>query len=803
MAERPAQVAARVIGERRNVATKPTTARRGIAPSAGGTPSAPASKPAAHAVAPRAARGVRLDHGRMRIQDSHSTPNRVKVARSILYSYSALLLAGSSGNAAFAAESLSRIADVRALSREEATKAQAVRIRGVVTWRGLNSQLTVQDDSAGIWIGVGEEHRNRPFATASDALGEIRVGQLVEIDGVTKPGGYAPVVLPQSIRVVGEQALPPARPMLPESFFNGADDCFRVEVRGVVQGFQSTGSAWLLNLHANPGSFIVQIPQVTLRDPGTLVDAKVRLTGVAITDFNTRGEFIMPRVNSSGADELVVESAGTPPFAAPRVRLDQLLAFRPKPIGPHRLRVEGVVTFASPGKFLYLQDGNRAVRVETSSMEKFDAGDRVEASGFVTMTRHVGALAEAHVRRIDRGAAPAAVPVRPDKIIAMITPAMASGDLASHDFDGHLVRFDALLLAVQSGIDARQPWRRLTLQSGEMILSAILQSGEMPTLDGLLPGSLLEITGIVQLEYTPVKGARRSLMPTRLDVLLRHAADVRVARAPSWWTPRRLLTVVVVVAAALSAALLWASQLRRQVRRKTHELATEMRARRDAAIEFQATLRERNRLAANLHDTLLQTLGGIGFQIEACEAEAAAPLRNGAQPIHLPVARRMLDHAVDELRGSVWALRSLPLHGLALPDALRAMAERAGTGHRVTIEVSTEGDLSQVSDFVAGNLLLVTQEAVHNALKHAQAHKISLHSGPAAQMGWVTMTVRDDGRGFAPGMQVGAAQGHFGLTGMRERMERLNGTLRIDSAPGEGTTIHLEVPLRTYDEELA
>jgi signal transduction histidine kinase len=65
------------------------------------------------------------------------------------------------------------------------------------------------------------------------------------------------------------------------------------------------------------------------------------------------------------------------------------------------------------------------------------------------------------------------------------------------------------------------------------------------------------------------------------------------------------------------------------------------------------------------------------------------------------------------------------------------------------------------------------------------------------------MVVRDDGKGFTPGAQAGATQGHFGLTGMRERIERLNGTLRIASTPGQGTTVHSEVPLRAYDEDLA
>jgi signal transduction histidine kinase len=486
------------------------------------------------------------------------------------------------------------------------------------------------------------------------------------------------------------------------------------------------------------------------------------------------------------------------------VPLDRILAFSPEPTGPHRVRVAGTVTFALAGKFLYLQTGDSAVRVETRAEDVYEPGDQVEAAGFADMTRHVGTLAEAQVRKVGRGATPEAVAITPEEIIALNTTAMTTGQLAKpHDFDGHLVRFRATLLAVQSATDPRQPVRRLTLARGEMILGAILHAGETAALDALRPGSVLELTAIVQLEYTPVEGSRRSLVPSRLDVVLRRAADVVVVTAPSWWTPGRLLAAVAIVVVALGAALFWAWQLRRQVRRKTHELASEMRARRDAAIEFQATLRERNRLAANLHDTLLQTLGGIGFQMEACEAEAAAPARDGQTAVHLPVARRMLDHAVDELRSSVWALRSLPLNGQALPEALRALADRAGAGQAVRIEVQTAGELAHVPDFVAGNLLLAAQEALHNALKHGRPHAITIEARPADRPDWIALTVRDDGGGFSPGAQVGAAQGHFGIAGMRERMERLNGTLDIVSAPGQGTTIRFEVPLRSYDEELA
>ena len=703
-----------------------------------------------------------------------------------------------------AAEVLTRIADVRGLAREDAAQGRAVQVRGVITWRSPEGPIMVQDASAGIWVGVGRAKRDQLWAMDEAAIAALRVGLQVEIEGISDPAGYAPVILPRTIRVLGEQALPEPRPMTPARFFSGAEDGLRVAVRGVVQGFQSAEGGWLLHLNANPGRSTVEFPTSALSNPSELVDAEVRVTGVAVSRFNTRGEITMPRIFCNGADDIGIEVPAAAPFDAPLVPLDRTLAFRPEPLGPHRVRVVGTVTFALPGKFLYLQAGDSAMRVETRATDVFAPGDQVEAAGFGDMARHVGTLTEAQVRRIGRGAVPAAVAITPEEIIALNTTAMTTGQLAKpHDFDGHLVRFKATLLAVQAATDPRQPVRRLTLERGEMVFGAILHTGETAALDALRPGSVLELTAIVQLEYTPVEGSRRSLMPSRLDVVLRSAVDVVVVDAPSWWTPGRLLAAVAIIVVALGAALFWAWQLRRQVRRKTRELAAEMSARRDAAIEFQATLRERNRLAANLHDTLLQTLGGIGFQMEACEAEAAGPRTEGKSPVHLPVARRMLDHAVDELRSSVWALRSLPLHGLAMPDALRSLAERAGAGHDVKIDVRTAGDLAHVPDFVAGNLLLVAQEALHNALKHGHPRTVTIEARLAEKPEWIAVTVRDDGRGFTVGAQVGAPQGHFGLTGMSERIERLNGTLRIESAPGHGTTIHVEVPLRAYDEALA
>lgn len=728
----------------------------------------------------------------------------MKILRHVILFALVLTIVTAADEAARPAEPLRRIGDVRALSREKAAERLPVQVRGVVTWRGFRDQMTVQDETGGSWLLIVEARQRGIWTTDEATLKSIRVGHLLEIEGITEPGAYAPGILPRSLRIVGEGVLPSARPMDPARFFSGAEANLRVEVRGVVQGYQSAENGWTLHLDGNPGRFTVEFPNTALPDPKPLVDAEVRVTGVAVTRVNTRGEITMPRVYSSQPGELVVEAAATAPFGAPLMPLDRLLPFRPDPAGPHRLRVIGNVTYVLPGKFMYLQEGKGAVRVETHSTQDFRIGDRVEAAGFVDMARSVGTLTGARVRKISNGTVPSAVAITPEAIIALNNAALVSGHMSEpHDYDGHLVTFRAHLTALQSATDAKQPWRRLLLDRGEMILSAILWDGDTQALDALLPGSELEITGIVQLEYAPVVDPRLSLRPNRLDVILRSAGDVRVVRAPSWWTARRLLAAVAIVAVAFGAALVWAWQLRRQVHRKTEQLAVEMHARRNAAIEFHATLRERNRLAANLHDTLLQTLGGIGFQIGAGEAEAALPDRAGKPIAQLAVARRILDHAVAELRSSVWALRSPPLQGKSLPEALQAVVEREGAGQPARIELRADGGFSHVSDFVAGNLVFAAQEALRNALKHGAARMITLELRTTERPDWISVTVSDDGAGFTPGQEAGANQGHFGLVGMRERIERLDGTLRIDSAPGRGTTVRFEVPVRSYDETVA
>jgi signal transduction histidine kinase len=169
---------------------------------------------------------------------------------------------------------------------------------------------------------------------------------------------------------------------------------------------------------------------------------------------------------------------------------------------------------------------------------------------------------------------------------------------------------------------------------------------------------------------------------------------------------------------------------------------------------------------------------------------------------HLDVARRMVDHAVDDVRGSVWALRSAAVQGQSLTEALEALIGRVGAGHRVAIRLRTRGTAFELPNFVTGNLMLIVQEAVFNALRHATPDTITVDVAFDTESRAVELTVQDDGRGFVLGGQQGPDEGHFGLQGMRERAERLGGQFGVESAPGSGTTVRCLIRCRDYDPEM-
>ena len=695
----------------------------------------------------------------------------------------------------------SSIATLLAQDPAEHDPTTIVRTLGVVTLAVPDRfDFAVEDDSAGIWVTALQVSDVEPWRSLRQAL---RPGDEVEVTGGLDRGGYAPRIVMQEMRVIGNRPLPEPQPADLARLFSGFDNCRRVELTGVVQGVRDRGREWGLVVSSSARRMLVRISKGTLStSPEQWIDATVRFTGVVGAVRNSRGEFLAPMLWVGLAEDMVI--VNQPPstaFAATLVPLDRIARYRFDPNSGHRLQTEGTVTSVMEGRSFSIQQGLCGVRVQTVSSPPLKSGDRVQVAGFLDMSRQTAGISDAIVQVVGHEAVPAAQPISPQEISHINTEARRLGVIAQPStYDGCLVTFPARLVEKKTAVPGVG---QLVLSSGETTLSAVYEGDGFEPLRGLEPGSELMVTGVMQVEMVGDEGlssVASDPIVKQLSLMLRSPADVQVLRTPSWWTAGRLTAALSGLAAVLAGSLLWVGLLRQQVAATTERLASEMRRRRDAALEFDASLRERNRLAANLHDTLLQSLTGIDFQLGACRAGGQ---NNGEEPsTHLDVAQKMVAHAAEELRGSVWALRTMPVAGRSFRESLETIATQTCHGHPEQIAVRVAGMPNDVPQFVAGNLLLVAQEALHNAVHHAGARQIEVVATGDAVAGSIDLTVRDDGRGFTPGSQMGPDQGHFGLSGMRERIERLGGTLSIDSQPGSGTTVRAVVPTRDYDRQI-
>ena len=207
------------------------------------------------------------------------------------------------------------------------------------------------------------------------------------------------------------------------------------------------------------------------------------------------------------------------------------------------------------------------------------------------------------------------------------------------------------------------------------------------------------------------------------------------------------------------------------------------------ATQFRAVLDERNRIAREIHDNLAQDILGISVQLEL--VARLMPAAGEAAKGHLDRARILVRNSMTEARRYVWDLRSQELQKKDLPAALRDTTKRLTAESGVEAVVEVGGPLRPLPLEVETNLLRIGQEAINNAVKHAQANRIDVALNFDTRS--VRLSIRDDGRGFDADGQI--ADGHFGLIGMRERAAQIGGVLTIQSANDRGTQIAVDVPL--------
>ncbi|GAA4104924.1 sensor histidine kinase [Nonomuraea soli] len=299
------------------------------------------------------------------------------------------------------------------------------------------------------------------------------------------------------------------------------------------------------------------------------------------------------------------------------------------------------------------------------------------------------------------------------------------------------------------------PWR-LPAVSATAVVAGSAQASGVPTATG---GGVVLVGVIIAVNIGLMGGTAWVLWLAEQERAQRERAVAELSRA------NRLLEASLAENAGLQAQLL-------------------------AQAREAGVLDERQRMAREIHDTLAQGLTGIIAQLQAAEQmhEVPAPWRRPFEAV-----KGLARESLAEARRSVDALRPEPLENGRLSEALAEVVRRWSKVNGLAVQVTTTGTVRPMAAEAEFALLRAAQEALANVAKHAEASRAGVTLSYLE--GEVALDVRDDGRGFDPA-EAGFESGGFGLTIMRQRVEDLGGTLRIESRPGAGTGVSACVPAR-------
>lgn len=658
--------------------------------------------------------------------------------------------------ACLGAEPLTSIPAIRQLAPDQARQGQPVRLDAVVTFYHKDwGVLFVHDGQEGICVGVPPGQRpTKPFAK----------GTQVHIEGSVGPGEFLPVVNPSSIKEQGEAPLPPYPKTSAEELFLPALDCHPVEVDAVVKGTAFDDESLVVDLQIDGWLVKAILPKhdALTQLPWQLLERRVKVRGIVGTHFNDQRQMSGRLLWVPGLESFTMDQDDRTAKDAPLVPVDGLLRVD-SPLR-QRVRVRGLATHVVAGRGLYLRGEGGSLFVQTAQPVSIARGDEVEAEGYPIVTPFRPGLSALDVKRIGGGAKLAPVPFHPN------------AQRTSHE-QCELVTLDAQLLEVTPGREATT----LLCRSEGDVFEAQLSAPTQP-LEALTPSMKLKLVGICELISTrPLVIPRNA---TGFRILLREPADIVVLARQPWWNESHALWVLGVLGVIALAITAWAVTLQLVVRSQSGVIRQQA--------QQQATLEERQRIARDLHDTLEQELVGVTMLLDNTAMKLNGDSAQATEPLNL--ARRLLRRAREESRSTIRELRSVTLEQRGLPAALDELLRPLATVSGAAFESHVEGAPQRLPGTVETHLLRLAQEAVANAAHHSGAKHISLRLGYETNA--VTLEVRDDGCGFDTEAALDTS-GHFGLSGMRERADKIAASLHIESSPGAGTSVHVKVPLHS------
>ena len=457
--------------------------------------------------------------------------------------------------------------------------------------------------------------------------------------------------------------------------------------------------------------------------------------------------------------------------------LDEVRVLDPPPadpfdiLGRQRYCGQVLVTWQGCHALLRLKDTAEYCRVEFAEGTLPKIGDFIEVSGIPMTDFYCDNLACA----VWRPAAEWTVRTAPAKEIVPQDILASSCGMRSEPgiyplYNGNLVRLTGFVIAAAGAGSVLK-----MVCEGQVVPVDISSAPDLGS--QLEPGCEVAVCGICLLDVPNWTHGGPFPRIAGFTLVVRKADEVTILARPPWWTPPRFLIALGVLAAVIILILAWNASLRLLVTRRSRQLVREPTEKLGAELRID----ERTRLAAELHDSVAQNLSSVSMQLDAVQMAA----HNLAEPFRdaLDLASKTLLSCRQELRNCLWDLRSQALDEPDLGTAVLKTLKPHLCG--ATLHVRFNVSRRLVSDQTAHTVLRILRELVANAIRHGHAKNLTVIGYLNGRL--LKFSLADDGIGFDPLRVAGVESGHFGLSGIRDRINKLHGSFEIRSEPGRGT----------------
>ena len=672
---------------------------------------------------------------------------------------------------------ITSLADIRTALQEDSRIGERFEVRATVDF--ATHHISFHRYSAG--------DGQTSVSFCSGRVGDLKAGDVAVLSGHMERESYGnhPIALVTGRKILGHARPLPPVPVTSRQLRSAALEHRPVQVTGelidVVRDDIDNENMFLV-LQDEDGRLVVACAFQKPDQFQKLVGARIALRGIPSATATGTRRLLDPLILSNGfPDMTVLAPPPDDPFGVPN--LDALNVFTSADALSRmgRRSVRGVVlAVRRPHVLLVRSDSGRIVRVTLRQGNGLpSAGTRVAAVGLPETDAFTINLASAAFR-----------PEKGGNEVPAAKPTDVSGDaLLSNDQNARRrqLRLHGSLLRIRGEVLGTST-RHADGDTLNLLCDGrnlLVDSGCCPVAAHALPsGSIVEITGVGAVETESATPSPLLPCVRGLTVVLRSENDLRILSTPPWWTVGRLLAVIGGLVVLLLVIFFWNRLLQRLIRRRSGELARMELAKATSDLRID----ERTRLAVDIHDSLSQTLTGVSFQIDAAEKTVGAD--DAAARGFLIVARQTLASCREELRRCLWDLRNNvigePNFGKAVERVLQPHAKSA----RITVRFNVPR--TALTDSTAHDVLSIIRELAVNAIRHGKAAHVRV-AGEKRE-GVIRFSVTDDGTGFDPERCPGVEEGHFGLRGVRERLNRLGGgRLGIESSIGKGTKVIVEI----------